>query len=147
MNDRKDFIETFLDTNHLMNMYTMEWYRKNSGGLDPQQGQGRILLALKNMQSISQKKLGIILGIRPQSLGELLHKLETNGYIKRYHSTTDKRALIVELTDKGKTFQLSKPDYDEVFAELDDVEIDVLSKLYEKISARLTQLLKRKDAK
>ena len=147
MNDRKDFIETFLDTNHLMNMYTMEWYRKNFGGLDPQQGQGRILLALKNMQSISQKKLGIILGIRPQSLGELLHKLETNGYIKRYHSTTDKRALIVELTDKGKTFQLSKPDYDEVFAELDDVEIDVLSKLYEKISARLTQLLKRKDAK
>lgn len=144
MNDRTDFIEKFLDTNHLMYLYTMDWYRKNFSGMEPRQGQGRILSALKHMQTSTQKELGVLLGIRPQSLGELLQKLEANDYIRRYRSKTDKRSLIVELTDKGKVFQMNKPDYEEVFADLDDVEIDVLSELYEKISARLTELLKQK---
>ena len=147
MAERREFIEKFLDTNHLMRVYTMQWYRKNFGGIDPWNGQGRILSELKYEQKIAQKDLGLNLGIRPQSLGELLQKLEENGYIKRTRSTIDKRALLVELTDKGRNFQLCKPDYEEVFANLDDVEIDVLGELYEKIFARLIELIKRKDAK
>ena len=141
MQDRKDFIEMFLDTNHLMYLYTMDWYRKNFAGLEPRQGQGRILSALKQRQQISQKELGLILDIRPQSLGEHLQKLEAHGYVKRYRSPTDKRAFIVEITEKGKTFQLSKPNYEEIFSVITDEEITELKLLLEKISARLKMQL------
>ena len=134
---------TLLETHHLLRRYNMIWYGKNFGGLDPRQGQGRILSALRRMNSISQKELGFILDIRPQSLGELLQKLEQNGYIRRERSTTDKRALIVELTEKGETFQLQKPDYDELFVELTAQEKKLLKSSLEKISAQLTDLIEK----
>lgn len=139
MYDKNDFIETFLQTYHLMYTYNLIWYRKNFGGIDPRQGQGRILSALRRMQSISQKELGYILDIRPQSLGELLQKLETNGYITRHRSPTDKRALIVELTEKGEFFQLQHPDYDALFVDLTDEEKDLIMQSFEKIAERLTE--------
>ena len=134
-------IRTFLETHRLMHNYNMIWYRKNFGGLDPQQGQGRILLALRRMNSISQKELGLILDIRPQSLGELLQKLEANGYIKRRTSPTDKRALVVELTKKGENFQMHRPDYEELFLDLNVKEREELNRSLEKISERLTDLI------
>lgn len=139
MNDKNNFLETFLQTYNLMHTYNLIWYRKNFGGIDPMQGQGRILSALRRMQSISQKELGYILDIRPQSLGELLQKLEFNGYITRHRSPTDKRALIVELTEKGEYFQLQRPDYDTLFVDLTDEEKDLLMQSLEKIGERLTE--------
>jgi len=141
----KVLIDTFLEMYHLMHSYNMMWYRKNFGGLDPRQGQGRILSALRRMQSISQKDLGFILDIRPQSLGELLHKLEVNGYITRYRSPKDKRALIVELTEKGETFQSQRPDYEEIFVGLTANEQTALKKSLEKISTRLTELIDKES--
>ena len=139
MNDKNNFIETFLETYHLMHTYNLIWYRKNFGGIDPRQGQGRILSALRRMQSVSQKDLGYILDIRPQSLGELLQKLEANGYITRHRSPTDKRALIVELTEKGEYFQLQRPDYEALFVDLTDAEKKLLMQAFDKISERLTE--------
>ncbi len=137
MKNSNNFTDTFLETYHLMHSYNLIWYRKNFGGLDPRQGQGRILSALRRMQSISQKELGFILDIRPQSLGELLQKLEANGYITRHRSPTDKRALIVELTAKGENFQLQRPDYDALFVDLSDTEKQIISRAMEKIASRL----------
>ena len=139
MDKNNNLTNTFLETNHLLHKYSMIWYGKNFGGLDPRQGQGRILTALRRMNSISQKELGFILDIRPQSLGELLQKLESNGYIKRTRSTTDKRALIVELTEQGENFQLQKPDYDELFTKLTPEEKKVLKRVLDKISVQLKQ--------
>lgn len=145
MDATQNLTETFLETHHLMHRYHMAWYGKNFGGLDPRQGQGRILTALRRMNSISQKELGFILDIRPQSLGELLQKLQANGYIERRRSPTDKRALIVELTEKGETFQLKKPDYEELFADLSDTEREVLRKALLKIGDRLERLISQED--
>lgn len=138
-------LEKFLETHHLMRQYNATWYRKNFGGLDPRQGQGRILSALRRMHSISQKELGFILDIRPQSLGELLQKLELHGYISRHRSPTDKRALIVQLTDKGEEFQMQKPDYEELFVDLTAQECDAMKRSLEKISARLTELIEQES--
>ena len=144
--DRKDNLtNALLETHHLLRCYNMIWYGKKFGGLDPRQGQGRILTALRRISSISQKELGFILDIRPQSLGELLQKLESNGYITRHRSTTDKRALIVELTDKGERFQVQKPDYDEIFADFSFEEKRAFKKSLEKISAQLTELIEREN--
>ena len=145
MDDTQNLTETFLETHHLMHRYHMAWYGKNFGGLDPRQGQGRILTALRRMNTVSQKELGFILDIRPQSLGELLQKLEANGYIKRYRSPTDKRALIVELTEKGETFQLKKPDYEELFADLSELEREMLRKSLFQIGVRLERLISKED--
>ena len=136
-----NLINAFVEAYHLMHRYNMMWYGRNFGGIDPKQGQGRILTALRRMHSITQKELGLSLDIRPQSLGELLQKLEANGYIKRYHAPTDKRALLVELTEKGEVFQLTRPEYEELFVDLDPEERKILEQALLKISERLTDLI------
>ena len=144
---RERLINTFLDTNHLMHTYNMLWYRKNFGGIDPRQGQGRILSALRRMNQVSQKELAFILDIRPQSLGELLQKLESNGYVTRYRSPEDRRSLIVELTVKGEMFQLQRPDYTDLFVGLTREERKILKSSLEKISVRLQEMIKRENEK
>lgn len=139
MNVNKDVTAAFLNAYQLMQRYSLTWYRKNFNGLDPWQGQGLILSTLWRRQSISQKELGQILDLRPQSLGELLQKLEANDYIRRYRSPLDKRSLIVELTEKGEIFQMHKPDYDELFVDLDYKEKAALAKALEKVAERLQE--------
>jgi DNA-binding MarR family transcriptional regulator len=68
---------------------------------DPFRGQGRILALLKMQPAMSQKQLAYLLGIRPQSLGELLTKLEQSGYITRTPSAEDRRAMEIQLTAEG----------------------------------------------
>lgn len=145
MERKNNLTNILLEAHHLLRCYNMIWYGKNFGGLDPRQGQGRILTALRRMSSISQKELGFILDIRPQSLGELLQKLESNGYITRQRSMTDKRALIVELTEKGERFQMQKPDYEELFADFSFEEKKAFKKSLEKISAQLKELIEREN--
>ncbi len=143
MEEKNDLTDVLLETHHLLRRYHMTWYGKNFGGLDPQQGQGRILSTLWKRRSISQRELGRLLDIRPQSLGELLQRLEANGYITRHRSEKDKRSLIVELTERGEFFQLLKPDYEELLIDLNAREKATLKKCLEKISERLIKLIKR----
>ena len=140
---KEELTKSFLQMYNYLHRYHMMWYGKKFGGLDPWQGQGRILSALRHMHSITQKELGFILDLRPQSLGELLKKLEDNGYIIRYRSKEDKRAMIVELTEKGETFQMQKPDYDELFILLTMTERKALKESLDKISEQLRELIKK----
>lgn len=137
MAEQRDLTKSLLEMYNLLHRYHMMWYGKNFGGLDPWQGQGRILKALRRMHSITQKELGYILDLRPQSLGELLQKLEANGYIIRYRAKEDRRALIVELTEKGETFQLQKPDYEELYVTLSATEREEFQELLDKVSEEL----------
>ncbi len=139
MAEKRDLTKSMLEMYNLLHRYHMMWYGKNFGGLDPWQGQGRILKALRRMHSITQKELGFILDLRPQSLGELLQKLEANGYIIRYHAKEDRRALIVELTEKGETFQLQKPNYEELYVTLSDSEREEFQELLDKVSEELKE--------
>lgn len=143
MEKKTDLMSTLLEMHDLLRRYNMIWYGKNFGGLDPRQGQGRILSTLSRTSGIGQKELGYILDIRPQSLGELLQKLEANGYIRRHRSIKDKRALIVELTEKGEIFQMQKPDYDELFIDLNFTEKKILKESLKKISAHLKELIEK----
>ena len=50
--------------------------------------------------------------MRPQSLGELLSKLEKNGYILRTPSETDRRVMNIKLTDEGiKATETTEPEF------------------------------------
>jgi len=70
---------------------------------DPCRGQSKVLTLLRKYPQISQKELSNMLDIRSQSLGELLLKLERNGYIIRTPSDEDRRSMDIELTSEGKS--------------------------------------------
>lgn len=73
---------------------------------NPYRGQGRVLKLLKMQPEISQRDLLELLDMRPQSLGDLLRKLEQKGYITRTPSEEDKRVMIIRLTEKGKEAEI-----------------------------------------
>ena len=67
------------------------------------QGRGRMLGLLMDHGEMSQSQLAAHLGIRPQSLSEMLAKTEADGMIVRRQSTEDKRQTIVSLTETGRS--------------------------------------------
>lgn len=107
---------------------------------DPFRGQGRILTLLKMQPKMSQKELSYLLGIRPQSMGELLIKLEQNGYILRTPSAEDRRAMEIQLTAEGaavaaenKERRAAELAADEMFQCLNTEEQEVLAGYLERI--------------
>lgn len=82
---------------------------------DPSRGQGRVLAMLKLQPEISTKDLSYVLGIKQQSLNELLNKLEKGEYIVREPSEKDRRVMMVKLTEKGSAQQQEEKDYSGIF--------------------------------
>ena len=144
--DNQNLTEIFMETHHLLHRYNMIWHSKNVGDFDPRRGQGRILAALKKMEGINQRELAFILDIRPQSLGEMLQKLEQNNFLTRKPAKDDKRSLIVELTDKGKALKFQRPDYDEILNCLDEDEQENFKNYLKKISERLEELINDEES-
>ena len=101
-------------------------------------GRGRVLTALSLQDGMTQKDLAFLLGIRPQSLGELLGKLEADGYITRERSEADKRASIVKLTDAGRekaehVKEMRNMNVENMFSKLTDEEKAQLCALLAKL--------------
>lgn len=106
---------------------------------DPRRGQGRVLAILKMQPEISQKELSYLLDMRPQSLGELLSKLERNEYITRAPSESDRRVMNVRLTTKGieATESAEEFSFDHLFECLSGEEQKSLSGYLSRIIATL----------
>ncbi len=51
---------------------------------------------------MTQVDLAEAVGVRPQSIGPLLSRLENNGFIRRKKSEDDRRAHVVLLTESGR---------------------------------------------
>lgn len=109
---------------------------------DPTRGQGRVLAMLKLQEEITTKDLSYLLGIRQQSLNELLNKLENSGYVTRVPSEADKRVMLVRLTEKGRSEdKKEEPDFDNILSCLNEEEQASFSKYLDRIIAALeTQL-------
>lgn len=71
--------------------------------LGRRRGQGRILRLLNEYGELTQQELQCKLGIQSGSLSEILSKLESVGFIRRVRDESDKRRVIVTITDKGLT--------------------------------------------
>lgn len=83
--------------------------KRNANDQTISHGQGRILAILNKKDGISTKELSEILNIKVTSLNETLNKLIKKGYLKKEASATDKRILLIYLTDKGHEFRPPKP--------------------------------------
>lgn len=78
--------------------HTMRYLYEGKGS------QKRILIVLDEIGSnITQRELTQRLGIQPGSASEVIAKLESEGYIKRTTSETDRRTTDVALTAEGKS--------------------------------------------
>jgi DNA-binding MarR family transcriptional regulator len=108
---------------------------------DPTRGQGRVLAMLKIQPEISTKDLSYLLGIRQQSLNELLNKLEKAGYLVREPSEADRRVLIVKLTEKGKAEQQADTDYACIFDCLSKEEQGIFGNFLDRVIAALENQL------
>jgi DNA-binding MarR family transcriptional regulator len=104
---------------------------------DPTRGQGRVLAILKLQPEISTKDLSYLLGIRQQSLAELLVKLEKNGYLTRTQSESDKRVMMIKLTEKGRNAEQKDMDWGDIFGCLNEEERNVFGAYLDRILAAL----------
>ncbi len=108
---------------------------------DTSRGQGRVLALLKMQPEISTKDLAYLLNIRQQSLNELLNRLEKGGYVERKPSANDRRVLMVQLTEKGKTVQQPRNNYADIFDCLEEKEQKIFGIYLDRIIAALEQKL------
>ena len=102
------------------------------------QGRGRMLGLLHDHGEMSQSQIASLLGIRPQSLSEMLAKAETDGVIVRRQSTEDKRQTLVSLTELGQSrVETYRENYrrqaEEFLDPLTDEEKNTLAELLHKL--------------
>lgn len=120
-------------------MHLMRLNGDEQQGRDAFSGQGRVLklLALKN--PVAQKDLAYMLGIRSQSLAELLTKMETKGLVSREPNPADRRTSIVSLTAAGDTaareLDQGTREEEDPFSALSEKERDELDRLLQKLIA------------
>ena len=108
---------------------------------NPYRGQGRILKLLRLTPEISQRDLLELLDMRPQSLGELLGKLERDGYITRAPLEEDRRVMMIRLTEKGACPQEEAPEEAGLLDCLTGEEQGILEGYLDRMIARLEQVL------
>lgn len=65
-------------------------------------GQGRILRVLLNEGEMTQKELQEHIRIQPGSMSEIVMKLENAGFIVRTKDESDRRKVILKITEEGK---------------------------------------------
>ncbi len=116
--------------------------RKHHGG---EARQEHLLHMLQHHPAIHQKELAEKMHVRPQSLGEMLAKLEENGLIARKKDPSDGRATLVELTSAGETAE--REHHEQVLKDIarryDDLSEEELSeylRLTKKINATLERI-------
>lgn len=85
-------------------------------GHRPPARQEHLLHILKKNPSINQKDFAEKLHVRPQSLGEMLAKMEENGLIVRKKDPSDGRAILVDLTPAGEA--LEQEHHEKVFKDI-----------------------------
>ncbi|PEJ57755.1 hypothetical protein CN692_11750 [Bacillus sp. AFS002410] len=99
--NENDLIEQFFRLENQLRKYLIIKSRESGVLRNKLLGQGRILSLLKLKPKTTQKELSYLLDMRPQSLGELLGKLEKKGYLTREPLENDRRILSIQLTEAG----------------------------------------------
>lgn len=143
--EKPDLPELLMRNHQLMHRYHLIYQRPESDEIDPRQGQGRLLLLLQRLQSVTQRDLGRMLNIRQQSLGELLMKLERGGYITRSPDETDRRTMRIVVTEKGRQQLFQRVDFTPIFDCLTDEEQETLANILHRLISTLDEQLKKDD--
>lgn len=121
-------------------------YRRRVGEPeDYSRERGRILAVLKRQQPCSLKRLCNILGISNSTCSVLVDKLVKSGIVSRIQDESDRRKVILTLTDEGEKsadedYMLQCQRLDKVFSGLSDIERDTLYAALMKVDELLKQV-------
>lgn len=104
-------------------------------------GRVRLMNMLKENGKLSQREIAEKLDIRPQSLSELLVKMESDGLISRRQDKDDKRVIVVALTEKGEEQlvvlrQANREHAEKLFSPLTEEEKDALIAILKKLTQK-----------
>ena len=102
-------------------------------------GQGRVLHILTLRSPMPQKELAYMLGVRPQSLSEVLGKLESAGFVERRRDDNDRRTFLVDITDKGRETASDVPETDDPFDVLTAEEQDQFGDMLDRVAAAVRE--------
>ncbi len=138
----KDIYEKLEALEWLMRKERMKGAHGPAAFAGPARGQARVLAMLKIQPEMTAKDLSYLLGIRQQSLNELLKKLENGGYIKRKPSEKDRRIMLIYLTEKGKEFQQPQDEFPDLFESFTQEELIQ----FEAYLDRLIEILQSRQA-
>ncbi len=72
--------------------------------------QRAVLQLLQEHGPMDQRSIQEALLIQPGSASELLSKLESKGFLQRQRSQTDKRKMIISLTESGRSLPPQPPE-------------------------------------
>lgn len=134
-----DIYEKLSRLQWLLQRHQMFSHAEHGPFADVSRGQGRVLAMLKIQPEISSKDLAYLLGIRQQSLNELLNKLEKGGYVERRPSEADKRVMVVHLTAKGEAVDQPDNDYQSIFSCLSEAELSTFGVYLDRVIAALEE--------
>ncbi len=101
-------------------------------------GQARILTALLDHGTLTQREIGLGLHIKPATVTNLVKKLETSGLINRRRDSNDDRLINVTLTKEGKEAahfveMIVEQIENDIRSEFSQEEIDILRNPLERI--------------
>lgn len=137
----KDIYKKLMSLQWLLRRYQKMNYNEHNIYENKSEGQGRVLALLKIQPEIATKDMAYLLGIKQQSLNELLKKLEKRGYVKRKTSQEDKRVMIVCLTEEGKKVKQKEEEYQEIFDCLTNEELEQFSSYIDRILCSLEEIV------
>jgi DNA-binding MarR family transcriptional regulator len=133
-----ELYEKLIQLQRLLQKQHIRGWARGGRLYDFARGQGRILAFLRLHDSVSTRDISYLLGMAVSSLNEMLAKLEKGGYITREPSEKDRRIMLVRLTEKGKTEELTDtPEMGSIFACLTEEEQNTLDAYFDRIIAEL----------
>jgi len=118
-------------------------YLRKEMSLDLSPIQCEIFIMLQdNGGSMTQRDLEVYLDLSKSTLSGVLRTMEKNGFVEKVASETDRRVMVVTLTDEGKeAYSQAMKKFEEldriVFAGLDEEELAAFSKVLEKIRVNI----------
>jgi DNA-binding MarR family transcriptional regulator len=144
--EEQSLMEQFQRLQGGLHRYFMKRRREYGPFGNPHRGQGRVLNLLKLKPETTQKELSYLLDMRPQSLGELLGKLEKKGYISREPLESDRRVMVIRLTEAGRAAaDTSQEDEETIFNVLSEEEQTFLKEVMNKLLQALEEELPEDD--
>ena len=108
-------------------------------------GQGRLIILLKRKDNLSTKELSEILNISVTSLNETLNKLEQQNLIRKVPSPKDKRVLLVELTEAGRSLEFKNHEDVDIFDTLSEEEKENLNEYLNRLTIALHNKFKEEN--
>ena len=108
-------------------------------------GQGRLIILLKRKDNLSTKELSEILNISVTSLNETLNKLEQQNLIRKVPSPKDKRVLLVELTEDGRSLEFKNHEDVDIVDTLSEEEKENLNEYLNRLTVALHNKFKEEN--